>query len=69
MEFNLSVFIAFCKNCLASLKSKCPIINIPVKEDSFVSVSEDFLPYDENVEPITTEPEAAEYQGQVHGPR
>ena len=32
-------------------------------------MSEDFLPYDENVEPIITEPEAAEYRGQVHGPK
>ena len=34
-------------------------------EDSLVSASEDFLPYDENVEPIATEQEAAEYWEQV----
>ena len=34
-------------------------------EDSFVSANEDFLPYDENIEPIATEQEAAEYREQV----
>ena len=34
-------------------------------EDSFVSAGGDFLPYDENVEPIATEQEAAEYHEQV----
>ena len=34
-------------------------------EDSFVSANEDFLPYDENIEPIATEKEAAEYQEQI----
>ena len=34
-------------------------------EDSFVSANEDFLPYDENIEPIATEEEAAEYQEQI----
>ncbi|XP_068712622.1 uncharacterized protein [Montipora foliosa] len=34
-------------------------------EDSFFSANEDFLPYDENIEPIATEKEAAEYQEQV----
>ena len=34
-------------------------------EDSFVSANEDFLPYDENVEPIATEQEAAKYREQV----
>ena len=34
-------------------------------EDSFVSANEDFLPYDENVEPIATEQEVAEYREQV----
>ena len=33
-------------------------------EDSFVSANEDILPYDENIEPITTE-KAAEYQEQI----
>ena len=33
--------------------------------DSSVSASEDFLPYDENVEPIAMEQEAAEYREQV----
>ena len=34
-------------------------------DDSFVSANEDLLPYDENVEPIVTEKEAAEYQKQI----
>lgn len=34
-------------------------------EDSFVSANEDFLPYDENIEPIATEKEAVEYQEQM----
>ena len=73
-EFNSSVFSQFCKKSLASPRLKCPII--PCSEssessqeqsseasgDSFVSASEDFLPYDENVEPIAKEQEATEYQ-------
>ena len=34
-------------------------------DDSFVSANEDLLPYDENIEPIATKKEAAEYQEQV----
>ena len=34
-------------------------------EDTFVSANEDFLPFDENIEPIATEKEAAEYQEQI----
>ena len=34
-------------------------------EGSFVLASEDFLPFDENVEPIATEQELAEYREQV----
>ena len=34
-------------------------------EDSFHSTNDDFLPYDENLEPMTNEQEAAAYAEQV----
>ena len=55
---------------LASPRLKCPIIPVnlvkAVKNNHprLQRTDEDFLPYDENIEPIATEKEAAEYQEQ-----